>query len=290
MTKLLIRTLLILVAGALVAGGYFVWQQIPQEQQDFALAEVMRGDLVVKTHLRGELRAVRSLTLTAPNIGMMSQITQLASTGALARRGDLIFELDDSERVAAPGGQPPFRGADPGEPQEGRGGTRHPQEPGRGRDRPGELPGPPGRAGGQAQRAAGRHRRPQERAHAGGGPAPEGEARGGHQEPAAAARGGAGRAAGAAEQGRARRGPGPPPDRGVAQAFAADGARVDPPEPVRRARRIRPVSARDPRGRPDLRRHAGRAAPGPFRDGAADAGRGVGARQPARRPGRRDPA
>ena len=101
MTKLLIRTLLILVAGALVAGGYFAWQQIPQEQQDFALAEVMRGDLVVKTHLRGELRAVRSLTLTAPNIGMMSQITQLASTGALARRGDLIFELDDSERVAA---------------------------------------------------------------------------------------------------------------------------------------------------------------------------------------------
>lgn len=101
MTKLLIRTLLVLLAGALVAGGYFAWQQIPQEQQDFALAEVMRGDLVVKTHLRGELRAVRSLTLTAPNIGMMSQITQLASTGALARRGDLIFELDDSERVAA---------------------------------------------------------------------------------------------------------------------------------------------------------------------------------------------
>jgi biotin carboxyl carrier protein len=101
MTKLLIRIAIVLAAGALVAGGYFIWDRIPQDEQEFALAEVRRGDLIVKTHLRGELRAVRSLTLTAPNIGTQSQITQLAPTGALAKRGDLIFELDDSERVAA---------------------------------------------------------------------------------------------------------------------------------------------------------------------------------------------
>lgn len=101
MTKLLLRIAIVFVAGALVAGGYFAWQSIPEDEQQFALADVQRGDLVVKTYLRGELRAVRSLTLAAPNIGMMSQITQLASTGALAQRGDLIFELDDSERVAA---------------------------------------------------------------------------------------------------------------------------------------------------------------------------------------------
>lgn len=101
MTKLMIRIAIVLMAAALVAGGYFVLRQLPDEDREFAVAEVMRGDLVVKTHLRGELRAVRSLTLTAPNIGTQSQITQLAPTGALAKRGDLIFELDDSERVAA---------------------------------------------------------------------------------------------------------------------------------------------------------------------------------------------
>ena len=101
MTKLMIRIAIVLMAAALVAGGYFVLRQIPDQDREFAVAEVMRGDLVVKTHLRGELRAVRSLTLTAPNIGTQSQITQLAPTGALAKRGDLIFELDDSERVAA---------------------------------------------------------------------------------------------------------------------------------------------------------------------------------------------
>lgn len=101
MTKLLLRIAIVFVAGALAAGGYFVWQSLPEDDQSFALAEVQRGDLVVKTYLRGELRAVRSLTLTAPNIGTQSQITQLAPMGALAGRGDLIFELDDSERVAA---------------------------------------------------------------------------------------------------------------------------------------------------------------------------------------------
>ena len=101
MTKQLIRIAAALLVAALAAGGYFAWQQLPEARQDLALAEVQRGDLVVKAHLRGELRAVRSLTLTAPNIGTMSQVTQLAPTGALSHRGDLIFELDDSERVAA---------------------------------------------------------------------------------------------------------------------------------------------------------------------------------------------
>jgi len=88
--------------AAAVAGAFYLVQQIPSEdEQEIALTEVMRGDLEVKTHFRGELQAVRSLTITAPNLGSQSQILQLAPAGALANRGDLLFELDDSERVAA---------------------------------------------------------------------------------------------------------------------------------------------------------------------------------------------
>ncbi len=101
MNKMLIRLAVLLAVIGMVAGGYYLVQQIPEDESTIVLAEVKRGDLVVKTFLRGELRAVRSLTLTAPNIGTQSQITQLAPAGALANRGNLIFELDDSERVAA---------------------------------------------------------------------------------------------------------------------------------------------------------------------------------------------
>jgi len=102
MKKLFIRLLTLAIIAAAVAGAFYLVQQIPTEdEQEIALATVMRGDLEVKTHFRGELQAVRSLTITAPNLGSQSQILQLAPAGALASRGDLLFELDDSERVAA---------------------------------------------------------------------------------------------------------------------------------------------------------------------------------------------
>ncbi|MEZ5364552.1 MAG: HlyD family efflux transporter periplasmic adaptor subunit [Bryobacterales bacterium] len=103
MKKLIARLILLIVVAAVVAGAYYLVQQLPGDQavDELALVEVKRGDLTVATHLRGELRAVRSLTLTAPNLGSQSQVIQLAPPGSLAQRGDLIVELDDSERVAA---------------------------------------------------------------------------------------------------------------------------------------------------------------------------------------------
>lgn len=103
MKKMLVRLLVLLAVAGAVAGAYYLVQQIPTEDEgvEVALIPVERGDLTVRTYLRGELRAVRSLTLTAPNLGSQSQVIQLAPPGALARRGDLIVELDDSERVAA---------------------------------------------------------------------------------------------------------------------------------------------------------------------------------------------
>ncbi len=103
MRKLITRLFLLAMVAAVVAGAYYLIQQIPSDDgvNELALIEVKRGDLTVNTHLRGELRAVRSLTLTAPNLGSQSQVIQLAPPGSLARRGSLIVELDDSERVAA---------------------------------------------------------------------------------------------------------------------------------------------------------------------------------------------
>ena len=46
---------------------------------------------------RGELRAVRSATLIAPNLFGTVQVTQMAPLGAFAKEKDLIVEFDDSE-------------------------------------------------------------------------------------------------------------------------------------------------------------------------------------------------
>ncbi len=102
MRKLIIRILVLgTVAAVVLAGFYLVRNASLGTKEEIALAEVKRGDLTVRSFFRGELRAVRSLTLTAPNLGSQSQVTKLAPAGALAKRGDLIVELDDSERVAA---------------------------------------------------------------------------------------------------------------------------------------------------------------------------------------------
>jgi hypothetical protein len=101
MKKLAVRLLILLVVAGVVAAGFYIIQRIPKEEDEIPLAEVKRGDLEVRTYLRGELRAVRSMTLTAPNLGSQSQITRLAPAGALARAKDLIVEFDDSERRAS---------------------------------------------------------------------------------------------------------------------------------------------------------------------------------------------
>ena len=51
----------------------------------------------MRSFTRGELRATRTATLTAPNLFGTVQVTRLAPLGSFAREKDLIVEFDDSE-------------------------------------------------------------------------------------------------------------------------------------------------------------------------------------------------
>lgn len=100
MKKLLIRLIiLVVVVGAAWASYRFV-QQLPQRQSQVATTKVRQGDIVVKTFARGELRAVRSATLTAPNLFGTVQVTKLAEIGSFAREKDLVVEFDDAELLS----------------------------------------------------------------------------------------------------------------------------------------------------------------------------------------------
>jgi len=100
MKKIVFR---VLIVAAVLAGawyGYRLYKQLPQRQQDVPTTRVRKGDVIIRAYSRGELRAVRSATLTAPNLFGTVQVTRLAPMGSLAKEKDLIVEFDDSERRA----------------------------------------------------------------------------------------------------------------------------------------------------------------------------------------------
>jgi HlyD family secretion protein len=101
MKKAITRIIVLAVLVGAGYGAYRYYQQRPSKQSDVATAEVVRGDVVIRAFTRGELKAVRSASVVAPNLNGTVQVTQLAPLGSMAKENDLIVEYDDSERQAA---------------------------------------------------------------------------------------------------------------------------------------------------------------------------------------------
>ncbi|MEN6608293.1 MAG: HlyD family efflux transporter periplasmic adaptor subunit [Bryobacteraceae bacterium] len=100
MRKLIFRIVILAAVLGAAWSGYHLVRQMPQRQQQVPTTAVRQGDVVIRAFSRGELRAVRSVTLTAPNLFGTVQVTRLAPLGAMARSKDLIVEFDDSEVLA----------------------------------------------------------------------------------------------------------------------------------------------------------------------------------------------
>ncbi|HEY3742574.1 MAG TPA: efflux RND transporter periplasmic adaptor subunit [Bryobacteraceae bacterium] len=97
MKKILLRLFIVALIGGASYAGYMAIQSLPKGEATIATATVQRGDVTVKSYARGELRAVRSATLIAPNLFGTVQVTKLSPLGAFAREKDLVVEFDDSE-------------------------------------------------------------------------------------------------------------------------------------------------------------------------------------------------
>ncbi len=98
--KILFRLALLGIVGFGAWRGYQYVQSMPSRVEQIPSTRVRQGDVVVRTYSRGELRAVRSVTLTAPNLFGTVQVTKLAALGSLAREKDLVVEFDDSELLS----------------------------------------------------------------------------------------------------------------------------------------------------------------------------------------------
>jgi HlyD family secretion protein len=91
----------VLLLAVLTVAGWYAYgyvRKLPEKkQQAIPVASVRQGDVVIRAYTRGELRALRSEPLVAPNLNGTVQVTRLAPIGAFAREKDLIVEFDDSE-------------------------------------------------------------------------------------------------------------------------------------------------------------------------------------------------
>ena len=101
MKKAIFRTLGLAILVAAGYAGYRFYKQMPTRQELIATAKVQRGEVVIRAFTRGEVSAVRSYSISAPNLFGTVQVTRMAPAGALANEKDLIVEYDDSERQAA---------------------------------------------------------------------------------------------------------------------------------------------------------------------------------------------
>ncbi len=100
MKKLVIR--LAILAAVVSAGwyGYKMFQSLPARTVQVPSTKVRQSDVVMRSYARGELRAVRSATLIAPNLFGTVQVTRMASLGSVAREKNLVVEFDDAELLS----------------------------------------------------------------------------------------------------------------------------------------------------------------------------------------------
>jgi multidrug resistance efflux pump len=84
------------VATMLAAGGWFALSPTAAADASVESAEVVRGDFIDVLPIRGEVRARRTVPITAPRSAGDLQIVFLAASGAAVKAGDVVIRFDTS--------------------------------------------------------------------------------------------------------------------------------------------------------------------------------------------------
>jgi HlyD family secretion protein len=91
------RRWVVIAAGLFVlAGAGTLKLSTPKAAPSVNTAEVKRGEFVESVQIRGELRALRSIVLTAPSGAGDIQIIRLVKNGTQVKKGDFLAQFDTS--------------------------------------------------------------------------------------------------------------------------------------------------------------------------------------------------
>ena len=88
------RTLLIALLAVIVVSGAGVARLRRDKGPSLPSAPVTKGTFIDYLQLRGEIRPIRSVTLTAPSSGSDLQIVELAKNGSPVNAGDVVIQFD----------------------------------------------------------------------------------------------------------------------------------------------------------------------------------------------------
>ncbi|MCE5308382.1 MAG: efflux RND transporter periplasmic adaptor subunit [Acidobacteriales bacterium] len=94
------RKLLFWALGAVLAsGGAYAYYRYTNTNTvvEVPVAKVRRGEFIIGVRTRGEVRSVRSVILTAPQVPNPS-IVRLAESGKPIRKGDIVVEFDAAQQ------------------------------------------------------------------------------------------------------------------------------------------------------------------------------------------------
>ena len=98
-----------LVAAAAAGGAYWKWMRPSpatkaSESADGPLvptARVVRGSIALDVTVNGDLRAGKSVVMSAPSVGGTLRILSILPTGTAVKAGDVLVELDPSDQEYA---------------------------------------------------------------------------------------------------------------------------------------------------------------------------------------------
>jgi HlyD family secretion protein len=88
----------LLVLVGLGAVAVVALNQMKRPERGIPTVALKRGNVEMKIHTYGELRAVRSATLVAPAVAGALQIVKLAKTGSRVEVNDVLIEFDPSDQ------------------------------------------------------------------------------------------------------------------------------------------------------------------------------------------------
>jgi multidrug resistance efflux pump len=98
LVRFLVAIVILIAVGAAIA---IAVPRLPERGSAIPTSRVTRGPLKLTVYATGDLRAGRSMTLTAPPVGGLLRVVNMLTTGTAVKTNDVVVEFDPADQQFA---------------------------------------------------------------------------------------------------------------------------------------------------------------------------------------------